>query len=347
MPIRNEAGYIERSLGSVLAQDYPADRIQILVVDGMSDDDTRAIVQEMMMDEVETFERANVQTSSNVMLLDNPQRIVPTAMNIGLAQASGDVIIRIDGHCEIPSDYISTCVRKLCETGVECVGGPIETVSEGMMAESIAVAMSSPFGVGGSTFRTGASADRLVDTLAFGAYTREAIERTGPFDEELVRNQDDEYNYRLRKLGGRILLTNELSSRYYSRGSLPKLWRQYYQYGYYKVRVLQKHPRQMQPRQFAPPAFAATVLGGATIAALQRITRQLNVRTLKRLNVLTFLVLGLYCAANIAASVVTATRRGWKHLPLLPIVFATLHLSYGFGFLAGLVAFRDRWGEDE
>jgi glycosyltransferase involved in cell wall biosynthesis len=339
MPIRNEAAYIRRSLGSVLAQDYPAECLQVLVVDGQSDDGTRELVQTMIEERsnVPTFQRSNVPTfSPGVRLLDNPGRIVPTGLNIGLAEARGDVIVRVDGHCEIPPDYLSRCVALLEESGADCVGGPIETVGETATAQTIAVAMSSPFGVGGSAFRTVQDRTLWVDTLAFGAYTRAAIERCGAFDEELIRNQDEEYNYRLRKLGGKLLLSSAIRSRYYSRGTLGKLWRQYYQYGYWKVRVLQKHPRQMQARHFAPPLFAAAVLGGALLAPLSPVIRRLG-----------SVVLLLYAVANLVASLLTARRAGLAHLPRLPLIFAILHLSYGLGFLRGLIAFRRRWGREE
>ncbi len=328
MPIRNEAAYIRRSLGSVLAQDYPQDRLEILVVDGMSDDGTRGIVRNMIDEAWTTSGSCHPQ----VRLLDNPQQIVSTALNIGLKNASGGIIVRVDGHCEIPPDYLRRCVACLEQYSADCVGGPIETVGETSMAQAIAAAMSSSFGVGGSPFRVGHRGMEFVDTLAFGAYRRQAIERCGDFDEELVRNQDDEYNYRLRKLGGRILLDSSLRSRYFSRGTLGKLWRQYFQYGYWKVRVLQKHPRQMQPRQFVPPLFVLALVGGGLLAPVNRPVRRLWTA-----------LLALYTGLNLVASGITAARRGWRHLPLLPLIFGILHVGYGAGFCLGLVAFASRW----
>ena len=159
----------------------------------------------------------------------------------------GEVIIWIDGHCEVESDYVSRCVYHLQHSGAQCVGGPIETVGSSYCAQAIALGMSTPFGVGWSRFRTDKDRTMFVDTVAFPAYTREAIDRVGPFDEELKRDQDEEYNYRLRKLGGKILLSSDVRSRYFGRSTLKSLGKQYFQYGMYKVRVLQKHPRQMQP----------------------------------------------------------------------------------------------------
>ncbi len=325
MPIRNEAPYIRRGLGSVMAQAYPPERLQILVVDGMSDDETRLAVEEIIAS----------HPGVDARLFDNPKRIVPSALNIGLAHADGDVIVRVDGHCAIPADYVSRCVALLRQhPDVDCVGGPIETVGETKMAQTISLAMSSPFGVGGSAFRTLRGRTTMVDTLAFGAYRREAIERCGRFDEELVRNQDEEYNYRLRSLGGKLLLSDQVQSRYYSRGSLGGLWRQYFQYGSWKVRVLQKHPRQMQPRQFAPPAFVAALLAGTVLAPMSKTLRRAWIA-----------LLAVYGMANLVASLWTAARQGWRHLSLLPAAYTILHVSYGAGFLAGLVRFRKRWGD--
>ncbi len=322
LPIRNEAGYIGNALQSVLRQDYPLERIEILVVDGISTDDTRAIVQSFC------------ERCPNLQLLDNPGRIVPTGLNIAIQKARGDILVRVDGHCEIASDYIRNCVAHLQNEAIAGVGGPMETVGETYTAQAIAIAMSSSFGVGGSAFRTGKKRRMYVETVAFPAYPRAVIQKAGLFDEEMVRNQDDEYNYRLLKLGEKILLSPAVRSRYYSRSSLRSLWRQYYQYGFWKVRVMQKHPRQLRARQFAPPLFVASLLGGALLAAF-RAEGWLFVGALA----------AVYAAANLGASILTAARRGWKYLPVLPPAFAILHVAYGAGFLTGLVRFANRWKE--
>jgi hypothetical protein len=191
--------------------------------------------------------------------------------------------------------------------------------------------MSRPFGVGGSAFRTIKDRAMYVETVAFPAYTREAIEKAGPFDEELIRNQDDEYNYRLQKLGGRILLSPDIRSRYYSRGSLRSLWRQYFQYGYWKVRVMQKHPRQMRVRQFVPALFVSVLLFSLLLAPFSITARGIFA-----------LVAGSYLIVTLGASL-AAGKENWQLLPILPVVFATLHLAYGLGFLSGIVEFWNRW----
>jgi hypothetical protein len=174
----------------------------------------------------------------------------------------------------------------------------------------------------------------LTDTVAFPAYRRAVIDRLGPFDEELVRNQDDEYNYRLRKMGGKILLAADIRARYYSRSSLKSLWRQYFQYGFWKVRVMQKHPWQMRVRQFVPFAFVATLIISAAVAPF--VSNAVWVLGL---------LCGSYLCATLAASVLKASQGAWAVLPLLPLAFATLHFAYGFGFLVGLLKFRGRWGD--
>jgi succinoglycan biosynthesis protein ExoA len=320
MPIRNEAPFIERSLGAVLAQDYPADRLEVLVVDGMSDDGTREIVTRMLVGH------------SNARLLDNPQQIVPTALNIGLAEAKGEVIVRIDGHAVVEPDYVSQCINVLEDTGADCIGGSIRTISTTATAQAIAAAMSSPFGVGDAHFRTTHGRPMWVDTLAFGAYRRQVFDRVALFDEEMACNEDEEFNYRLRAAGGRIWLDPRIRSTYYARSTFRSLWRQYYRYGYWKVRVFQKVPGSAQLRHWAPPLFAIYVVGGLVIAVL-----------IPRLCLAYLAGLLVYLVVNLVVSIRIAAPAGWRHLSRVPIVFATLHLSYGLGFWAGILHFGLPW----
>jgi succinoglycan biosynthesis protein ExoA len=326
MPIRNEADFIAEALGAVLAQDYPHERMEVIVADGQSTDGTPGIAART----------ASAHPNIAFTLIENPGRIVPVGLNAAIRCAKGEIIVRVDGHCKIAPDYVSRCVAHLLNEGVEGVGGPITTIAEGTVGEAIAAAMSSAFGVGGSAFRTVRDKTMLVDTVAFPAYTRAALDLAGPFDEMLVRNQDDEYNYRLRKLGGKILLAADVRSEYYARTSLSKLWRQYYQYGYYKVRVMQKHPRQMSARQFIPPLFVAGLIGGAVLAFVHPVFRWLWLAGI-----------GAYGLGALGAAVITARQAGWRLLPILPITFAILHVAYGLGFLVGLVRFAGQWGRDD
>lgn len=321
MPVRNEEDFISRSLGAVLAQDFPRDRMEVIIADGMSDDRTLEII-ESMRDE----------SSIPIRIVANPDKVAPAALNRAIARSSGEIIVRVDGHCEIAPDYVAKCVKFLSSGEVDGVGGPIETIGESLRARAIAAAMSSKFGVGGSSFRTIDDREMYVDSVAFPGYTRRILEKAGPFNEELVRNQDDEYNYRIRKLGGKILLSPEIRSRYYSRSGFKALWRQYFQYGYWKVRVFQLHPRQMSPRQFVPPAFVLTLMilaiSGIFIAAAAWIFAG---------------VLILYLIANLGAALSLSKTVEFRAIPFVSFSFLILHVSYGLGFLIGLGAFHDGW----
>lgn len=322
IPIRNEGNYINQCLQAVSRQDYPSDLFEILISDGMSTDNTRSLVAEWM------------KNDPRIRLFDNPKHIVPTGMNILIPQAKGEILIRVDGHCVIAQDYISNCVRHLNSGEVDGVGGPMHSIGEDLVSQVIALAMSSKFGVGNSSFRTETGQTKLADTVPFPAYKRDIIEKVGLYDEELVRNQDDEYNFRIREAGGKILLAEDVKSEYYSRGSLKKLWKQYFQYGFWKVRVLQKHPRQMSLRQFVPLAFVLAF----------PLTLLLNfLVSWGRLAMLILVV--AYISANLAASIVSAFGQGAKKFLLLPLAFAIIHFSYGLGFLVGLFKFWNRWGD--
>lgn len=320
MALRNEAAFVHRSVGAALAQDY-AGPLEVVVADGMSSDATRAVLGEL------------ASRHENLRVIDNPRGIVAAGLNAALRHAKGEVIVRVDGHTEIASDYVRQCVAELARTGADNVGGRMTAAADGLAGAAIALATSSPFGVGGARFHY-SNRREWVDTVYLGAWRREVFDRIGVFDEELVRDQDDELNYRLRKQGGRILLSPAVRSVYHGRCSLRSLWRQYFQYGTWKVRVLQKHPRQMRPRQFAPPLFAALLVGLSASSPFSLVAR----RALATL-------LAAYGAGAIGASALSARRGRWRFFPILPPVFAILHLSYGLGFLTGLARFAGRWKE--
>ena len=321
MPIRNEGVYIERSLGAVLKQSYPLDRLEVIVADGMSTDKSGDLIKEL-----------EATTDVQVRVLDNKRQVVPAGLNLAVELSIGEVLILVGGHTEIFPDYIENCVKHLMANKAEVVGGPIETVGETLQARAIAAALSSSFGVGGNAFRTVDNRELYVDTIAFGAYKRTVLDRVGVFDEELVRNQDDEFNYRIREFGGRILLTPDIRSRYYSRSTMRSLWRQYLQYGFYKVRVLQLHPLQMQPRQFIPLIFVVSLL--LSLAAAVFYTAG---------SLIFAAILGAYFSANLFTSIWITFKKEISLLPLLPFVFVILHSSYGLGFLFGLFYFANRW----
>lgn len=322
IPIRNEATYIAACLDAVLSQQgLEKFTIEVLVVDGMSTDSTQEIVKEYQ------------KNHNNIILIENPDKIVPTGFNLALKISKGDTIIRIDGHTLIAADYIINCIEILKNSRADNVGGRMNAIGQTPFGEAVALATSSPFGVGGSRFHY-SEKEEYVDSVYMGAWKKEVFERLGNFDEELVRNQDDEFNYRLRKFGGKVLLSPKIKSTYTVRSNPKALWRQYYQYGYWKVRVLQKHPRQMSLRQFVPPLFVAALLASALAALFYPPAGWLLA-----------VVVATYLLADLGASMAAARQKGWRHFARLPLVFPILHLSYGLGFLVGLVKFARRWQE--
>jgi succinoglycan biosynthesis protein ExoA len=317
--MRNEAGYIERCLASIFAQDYPDDLLEVLVMDGQSTDGCRQIVENL------------IRGRSNCYLLPNPKIIQAAGWNLGIRAAQGDIIGIVSAHAELAPDYVSTAVETLRRIGADMVGGPMRADSRERVGQAIALATSTPFGVGGARFHY-IEQEEEVDTVYMGLCWREVYQCIGGFDEELVRNQDDELSYRLLDQGGRIFCNPAIRSRYYNRSTFRSLWKQYFQYGYWKVRVMQKHHRQMRLRQFVPAIFVTALLGSALLTPFSLLGQWLLVS-----------VAGSYALANLAASVWTARKGGLYHLSLLPLGFASLHLSYGFGFLVGLMKFANRW----
>jgi succinoglycan biosynthesis protein ExoA len=314
-PIRNEARYIEKCLHSILQQDFAADRYEILVIDGLSEDGTR--------ERVEWFCRRYPQ----VLLYDNPQQTAPYAMNIGLAHAKGDVLVRVDGHAFLAPDYLKMCEHLLAATAADCVGGVIKSITTTVTGQDISAAMSSVFGIGNARFRTSGKAGD-VDTLAFGAYRSSVFQRVGVFDEQLTRCQDDEFNYRLRKAGMKIYFDPAIVAYYYPRQSLAGLWRQYFGYGLWKVRVLQKHPSMMRIRQFVPVVFVTSLLFCAVAGWFQPLWFAAGAG-----------ILLLYGLANLAFSIRLIWQRKAACHPRIALVFCILHFSYGLGFIRGLVRF--------
>jgi len=313
IPMRNEERFIARCLDSTLANDYPKDRLEILVIDGMSTDRSRDIVQDY------------AKRYPFIHLLNNPKRIVPAALNIGIREAKGEIIIRMDAHTIYAPDYIRRCVELLETTQAANVGGLQRAVGTNYVSNAIAIAITTPFGIGNAYFRY-AEKEMWVDTVYLGAWRKSTLEALGGFNEEWSVNQDYELNYRLRKAGGKILLSPEIRCWYHVRPSLRKLAHQYFRYGFWKVKTLVTYPDSLRWRQLAPPALVVVLLLALGILLVNRM--------------LGIAVPALYLVTNLVASIWTASRRGWKYLPLLPIVFATIHLSWGTGFLAGLF----KWG---
>jgi glycosyltransferase involved in cell wall biosynthesis len=314
IPCRNEAAWIARCLESLARNDYPKDRLEVLVVDGMSDDGTRPIVEQFAAGE------------PSVQLLDNPKRITPAALNIGIAAAKGDIVMRVDAHYEYPPHYISCLVRHLQESGADNVGGIVEMTpaNDGVIAKAIAVAVCHPFGVGNAYYRTGVSEPRWVDTVPFGCYRKEVFDRVGLFDEELVRNQDLEFNLRLRKAGGKILLVPDVVLQGHARDSLRKMARMYYQYGYFNPLVIRKLGGHFTRRQAVTPVFAASLIA-LTVLSIFSFWMRLALAA----------VLAAYSIPLLVSCIRVGMNRGIACGLALCIVFPLLHVSHGLGFLKG------------
>lgn len=314
---RNEAAHIERCVRSLLDADYPQWLLEVLIVDGRSDDGTRDVVCEI------------ARRDPRVRLVDNPRRITPVAFNRGIAAALGEVILIVGSHSHYPPSYVRVLVNWLIGSGADCVGAVCHTQPSGdsVVCHAIAVGLSHPFGVGNAYFRTGVMTPRWVDTVAFGCYRRDVFTRIGGFDEELVRNQDDELNLRLGQRGGRLLLVPDVSSTYLARDALGKLWRMYWQYGYYKPLVVRKLGGVLTVRQLVPAVFVAAVM--LSLAALATPLGPLPLS----------LVIGSYWLTCVAAALTSTPRHGWRVAFALPAVFVVLHVGYGLGFLRGAMRF--------
>lgn len=314
IPCRNEEKYISQCVDSFLNQSYSKEHIEIIVADGMSNDGTRKILEDYCL------------KYSNVKVIDNKGLSAPRGMNLGIKSSNSDIIIIFGAHAYADKDFVKNNVRYLENSEVGCAGGPIETINDTSIGKAISLAMSSPFGVGNALFRY-AQKETYVDTVAFGAYRREVLEKVGYFDEELVRNQDDELNYRVIKGGYKIILSPSIKSTYYGRGSYSKLWKQYYQYGFWKVRVMQKHGKTASLRHLVPAAFVSCNLLGVILGIFFK-----PILMLWLLEVIAYLALDLTFSIRLP--------KGEKGIAkyLMP-VFPILHMSYGLGFINGIFAF--------
>ena len=312
-PIYNEEKHIQGCIQTVIAQDYPKDDLEVLFVDGRSSDRTRAIIEE------------SSRQYPFLRLLDNPERIVPCGLNIGIHAAKGDIILRLDAHAKYPADYFSQLVSKLRSSDADNVGGICRTLpaNDTPVCRAIAHAMSSPFGMGNSHFRIGTDREMWVDTVPFGCFRRKIFDKIGLFDEELVRNQDDEFNGRIIQNGGKILLLPQVVIDYFARDTIRKTAKMFYQYGLFKPLVNKKLRKPTTIRQFFPPLFFAGVVAGGLLSFFIPIIRWLYLA-----------VLILYIIAGHFFGLKNSCR--WPDLLWMPLVFATIHLSYGCGYWIGL-----------
>lgn len=315
IPCRNEEKYIGKCIESFINQSYPKELLTIIIADGMSTDNTRKIINELK------------EKNSNIVLLDNHGVSAPKGMNIGINYTDSDIVIIFGAHAYADNRFVEENVLALERQGVGCAGGIITTVNETIKGAAIAEAMSCPFGVGNALFRY-AESESFVDTVGFGAYRRTLLNEVGLFDEELVRNQDDELNFRVQKSGAKILLSPRIKSTYFSRGDFKKLWRQYYQYGFWKVRVIQKHKRPASIRHLIPLMFVLFLIGGGILSIFSKFIK-----------IIYFTILGLYLLMDLIFSIKISNRKNIKYLRYLIVSFPLLHISYGLGFIFGIFNF--------
>ncbi len=315
IPVLNEERDVEACVRAVLAQDYPRELIEVIVVNGPSTDRTSEIV------------RSLAREDGRVRPLSSPLKLIPYSMNIGLAAASGEVVVRIDGHSVVAPDHVRRLVAYLSRSGADHVGGVMRATGRTYVARAIALATSSPFGVGTARFRY-TTREQDIDTVAFGAYRREALRRLGGFDERFPIGEDPELDHRIQLQGGRVCVTPSVETEYYCRDSLPRLAKQYVRYGRAKAKILHKHGTLPSPRALAPALVVLLIVFLAVAALFSFRARKALVS-----------VLAMYGVGLVNASAFTARRRGPRYAPLLPVAFATLHLSHGIGFLSALPVF--------
>jgi glycosyltransferase involved in cell wall biosynthesis len=309
--MRNEAANIGDCLASIAAQDYPADRIEVLVYDGESTDASVAIAEGF------------AASHPGWAVKPNPRRIQAAAWNAGIEAASGEIVGIVSGHAQLGPGYVRSAVQALDETAADMVGGPVRAVGETPVGDAVAIAVSTPFGAGGARHRY-LTERAVVDTVFMGLCRRSTWLRF-PFDESMVRNQDDELSYRLLDAGGTIVCDPAIESSYRNRSTLSSLWHQYFDYGRWKVRVLRAHPRQARLRHLAPLGLVGTVLVGGAIGLVWPVARRL-----------TAFEVALYAVATVFAAARYGDRRRPESLLLLLVVYPTLHVSYGLGMAAGL-----------
>lgn len=328
VPCRNEIRHIRAFLDCIFSQELGQFEMEVVVADGMSDDGTRLVLDE--------FEKK----FGALKVLANPEKIVSTALNRAIRKARGEIIIRMDAHTQYAPDYVRSCVEVLQETNADNVGGPALTRAEGYVAQAIAHAFQTSFARGRAKFRD-PRYEGPADSVPYGCWRKRTLLRIGMFDETFVRTQDYELNVRLVSSGGKVWQSPKITSWYRPRASLPALFRQYFQYGFWKAAVSRKHGKPASRRDLVPGlctfvgAFMMLCTAGASLGGAAGWRNAF-------LGVWLALAT-LYSIASFTAAFSVARRQGWMFLPFLPIVFATYHLSHGLGFLLGLLFPPANW----
>jgi len=317
IPCRNEEKFIGKCLDSIIFQDYPKESLEILVVDGASEDRTKEIV------------KSYSEKYGFVKLLDNPQKYTPFALNIGIGAAKGDIIVRMDAHSGCEKDYLSKCVRYLKDYNADNVGGVIKTlpVENTISAKSIAYCLSHPFGAGSSRFRTGIKEPTFVDTVFGGCYKREVFEKIGMFNENLKRSQDLEFNLRLKKAGGKTLLVPDIISYYYPSVDFESFFRHNFLDGIWSVYPMKFVKMPFRLRHYLPFLFVSSLL----VSGISGIFFPV-------FSLLFLSIAGLYFFTAVYFSFLAAFKENDPKLFLaLLIAFVIRHFGYGFGSVWGLI----------
>jgi len=316
IPCRNEEKYIEKCLNSLIEQDYSKDSLEILIVDGISEDKTREIVEKY------------TQQYSFVKLLNNPKKIIPAALNIGIKEAKGEIIIKIDAHSTYQKDYVSKCVKYLKEYKADNVGGVMKTLpSENTLwAKAIAISLSHFFGAGGSYFRTGVDKPKWVDTVFGGCYKKEVFKKIGFFNEKLTRSEDMEFNLRLKRAGGKILLVPDIVSYYYPKSTLKDFFIHNLKDGIWVTYPLKFGIKAFSWRHLVPLAFVVSLILSLFLSLFFW-----PARFIFYLILVSYILLALFFSTKIFI------KKGFKYLLVMPIVFVARHMAYGLGSLFGLL----------
>lgn len=312
-PIYNEEKYIAQCIKSIISQDYPQSDMEVLFVDGMSTDQTRQIIKQY------------AEHYPFLRVLDNPQRIVPSAMNIGIKAAQGDIIIRLDAHALYPNNYFSVLVNQLNRLKADNVGAVCRTLpaNDSSKCKAIADALSSSFGMGNSYFRVGVKEIMQVDTVPFGCYRKEVFDKIGLYDIDLVRNQDDELNARLIKHGGKIYLLPDLIVDYFARDTIRKTGKMFYQYGLFKPLVNKKLGAPATVRQFFPLLFVSGLILGLILGLLNYY-----------ILIAYFSIIALYLLLAFSFSIKKAQTVSQIFYQI--ITYLTIHINYGWGYIVGI-----------
>jgi len=331
VPVRNEERYISGCLARILGQDYPVELLEVLVVDCLSEDRTREIVRSLQ-DEGARNVRGGATPWPTLRLIDARAGERPSALNIGIRAAVGDVIVRVDARSMVPLDYIRKCVETLDATGADNVGGIQQPIADSPMQEAIGLAMSHPFGVGNAQFRVGKKSG-FVDTVYLGTFRREVFSKVGLFDDAvLVLSEDSDINQRIRDHGGTVYLNAEIRASYYPRDTLRDLIALYFRYGVARAGNVLKHRKLSAWRQAVPPLF---VLSLATLGFLAVVHEAFGVGFA--------IVLGAYILGDLGVSAVLCAGHGKWHLwPRLLAVFPCMHFAWALGLFNGLIAGFDR-----